>query len=255
MSLPPGAEPFRHDGDATGVLLCHGFTGTPRSMRPWGEYLAGEGLTVDVPLLPGHGTTWQDMVTTTSDDWLAEVESALLRLRARCDRVFTMGLSMGGCLALRLAQLHPDKVGGVVVVNPSLAVENPLLLVAPLLARFVPSTPGITDDIKKPGATEGGYDRVPTAAAATLPRLWRATRRGLAGLTAPVLAYASPEDHVVGPRSLRILTNRAVNTELTVRTLDDSYHVATLDNDADAIFDGSLAFVREQARSGEGTKR
>ncbi|MFC7330364.1 alpha/beta hydrolase [Marinactinospora rubrisoli] len=252
MPFLPGADPFRHDGGPVGVLLCHGFTGSPQSMLPWARHLADAGLTVDLPALPGHGTTWQEMSGTTADDWAAATETAFAALRERCAEVFVMGLSVGGCLALRLAAAHPDAVAGVVVVNPSLALENPLLLVAPVLRRVLPSTRAVAGDIKKPGAFEVGYDRVPTAAAATLPRLWRTTRRDLGRITAPILVYRSPEDHVIGPASLRILTSRAVNAPVTVRSCDDSYHVATLDNDAAAIFDGSLAFVRDNSRSGEG---
>ncbi|MBB6172537.1 carboxylesterase [Nocardiopsis mwathae] len=255
MSLLPGAEPYHRGGGGVGVLLCHGFTGTPQSMRPWAEYLAEAGLTVDLPRLPGHGTTWQDMATTTSGDWLGAVEESLVELDAECDRVFVMGMSMGGCLALRLAGMHPDRVSGVVVVNPSLAVEDWKVLFAPYVQRILPVTPGIASDIKKPGAVEIGYDEIPTAAAGTLPKLWRDTRRGLPSITAPILAYRSPEDHVIGPRSLRILTSEAVNARLTVHSLDDSYHVATLDNDADTVFAGSLAFVREHCGSGEGMDR
>src|SRR6202034_3106811 len=104
MSVLPGAEPFEHDGGRVGVLLCHGFTGSPQSLRPWAQFLAEAGLTVSVPLLPGHGTSWQEMNRTTSDDWLATAGQALAELRAQCDEVFLMGLSMGGCLALRLAE-------------------------------------------------------------------------------------------------------------------------------------------------------
>ncbi|RNL86374.1 alpha/beta hydrolase [Halostreptopolyspora alba] len=254
MPVLAGAEPFSHRGDGTGALLCHGFTGSPQSMRPWAEHLAAAGLTVELPRLPGHGTSWRDMSTTTSDDWFAEVEAALLRLHRDCDDVFVMGLSLGGCLALRLASVHPDRVAGVVLVNPSLVMENPLLPLAPLLRWVLPTTRGLASDIKKPGVHEVGYDRVPTAAAATLPRLWRATRRGLPGVDVPLLVYRSAEDHVIGPRSLRMLDSK-VATTVTVRTLRHSYHVATLDHDSATIFDGSLAFVREHSTSGEGTHR
>ncbi|PSK90572.1 carboxylesterase [Murinocardiopsis flavida] len=245
MTLLPGADPFRHSGGPTGVVLCHGFTGTPQSLRPWAEHLAAAGLTVDLPRLPGHGTTWRDMARTGADDWLRAAEQAFERVRADCDDVFVMGQSMGGCLALRLAELHPAAFRGVVLVNPSLALENKALFFAPLLKRFLPSVKGLADDIKKPGVHEIGYDRVPVAAAATLPKLWTATRRDLGAVTAPILVYRSPQDHVVGPASLRILESGAVNTTVTVRSCDDSYHVATLDYDAAAIFAGSLAFVRE----------
>jgi carboxylesterase len=226
-------------------------------MRPWAEHLAAAGLTVEVPLLPGHGTVWRDMNSTGSDDWYAHVEGTLLDLARRCDEVFVMGLSMGGALSVRLAQRHPGLVRGLVLVNPSLVVEDYRLpLIAPfrrLVARLLPSTPGLSSDVAKDDTSEGGYDRVPVAAAATLPKLWRAVQEGMSGLRAPVLAFRSTEDHVVRPESLRMLARRAVNTTVTIHLLHDSYHVATLDHDAPAIFDGSLAFVREL--SGEGADR
>ncbi len=194
------------------------------------------------------------MNATTGDDWFGAVDEAFSRVRSSCDEVFVMGLSMGGCLALRLAEVHADEVAGVVVVNPSIAVEDRLLHVAHVVKLLLPSVRGVTSDIKKPGAYEVGYDRIPVSAAATLPRLWRTTRRDLPLITAPILAYRSREDHVVGPASLRILTKRAVRSTVTVHELDNSYHVATLDNDAETIFAGSLAFVREHGRSGEGAE-
>jgi len=257
MALLAGAEPFTHQGGSTGALLCHGFTGSPQSLRPWAEFLAGAGLSVSVPLLPGHGTSWQEMNRTTSDDWFATVEQALAELRARCDEVFVMGLSMGGCLALRLAETHGPDVRGLVLVNPSLAPDTKLFLVAPLLKHVIKSMPAIGNDIKKPGRAELSYDRVPAVAAATLPRLWKATARDLPRVTQPVLVYRSTEDHVVGPPSMRVLENGLRPGLLTVRACPDSYHVATMDHDAQAIFTGSLQFVSEygSVHEHDGTRR
>src|ERR1700710_87668 len=113
----PGAEPFEFPGrgetGGTGVLLVHGFTGNPMSMRPWGEHLAGEGFAVRCPLLPGHGTTWQDCNTSTHDQWTTAVGEAFDALAADCDRVFVAGLSMGGTLATRLAGVRPDAGAGL----------------------------------------------------------------------------------------------------------------------------------------------
>jgi carboxylesterase len=245
MGLLPGAEPLAHQGGTTGVLLCHGFTGSPQSLRSWAGFLADAGLTVSVPLLPGHGTSWQEMNRTSSDDWYGAAEEALHALRSQCDEVFVMGLSMGGCLALRLAETHGSGVRGLVLVNPSLAPDTRLFLVAPVLKHLVRSMPAIGSDIKKPGAVELSYDRVPARAAATLPRLWRQTARDLPRITAPVLVYRSSVDHVVGPPSMRVLEAGLPPGLLTVRACPDSYHVATMDNDAQAIFTGSLQFVRE----------
>src|SRR5689334_6828638 len=100
----PGAEPFEAEGGPVGVVLSHGFTGTPQSLRPWAEYLAAAGFTVSLPLLPGHGTRWQDLNATRWTDWYGEIERAFDRLRGRCDQVFAGGLSMGGTLVLRLAE-------------------------------------------------------------------------------------------------------------------------------------------------------
>ena len=247
MGLLPGAEPFSHQGGATGVLLCHGFTGSPQSLRPWADFLAEAGLSVSLPLLPGHGTSWQEMNHTTADDWFAAAEEALAQLRDRCDAVFVMGLSLGACLALRLAETHGAGVRGLVLVNPSLAPDTKLFLVAPVLKHFVRSMPAIGNDIKKPGNAELSYDRVPAVAAASLPRLWKATARDLPRVSRPVLVYRSTEDHVVGPPSMRVLEAGLRPELLTVRACHDSYHVATMDNDAQAIFTGSLQFVREQA--------
>ena len=245
MPIMPGAEAYAHDGGPTGVLLCHGFTGSPQSLRPWAEYLAKAGLAVSLPRLPGHGTTWQEMARTRWEDWFAEIDRTFDELQQRCDEIFVMGLSMGGCLALRLAENRGAAVRGLVLVNPSVTADNKVLFaVAPLLKLLVPSVKGIASDIKNPQANELGYDRTPTKAAATLPGLWRSTQQHLSDLTQPVLVYHSTDDHVVGPASLRLLTSALPPGQVEVRELRDSYHVATLDNDAEAIFAGSLEFVR-----------
>ena len=244
MPVTPGAEAYEHDGGRTGVLLCHGFTGSPYSLRPWGEYLAAAGYTVSLPRLPGHGTTWQEMARTRWEDWYAEVDRAFDLLQARTDEIFVMGLSMGGCLALRLAELRGAAVRGLVLVNPSVTADTKLFALAPVLKLVVPSLKGIGSDIKKEGVEENSYDRTPVKAAATLPGLWRITQQHLGEITQPVLVYRSTTDHVVGPASLRVLQAALPPAQLEIRELGNSYHVATLDNDAEAIFAGSLEFVR-----------
>ncbi|HEX9064490.1 MAG TPA: alpha/beta fold hydrolase [Streptosporangiaceae bacterium] len=251
MSVLPGAEPFQQAGGPTAVLLCHGFTGCPQSLRPWAEHLAAAGLTVSLPRLPGHGTTWQEMARTRWEDWYAEVDRAFADLRSEADEIFVMGLSMGACLALRLAELHGQAVSGLVLVNPSVTADTKLFLLAPALKLVVPSLKGVGSDIKKPGVTELAYDRTPVKAAATLPGLWKVTQAGLGQVSAPVLVYKSAEDHVVGPASLAVLRDRLPAGVLEVRECQNSYHVATLDNDAESIFAGSLDFVRSHSHAGK----
>ncbi len=245
----PGAEPFHHDGGPVGALLCHGFTGTPQSLRPWGEALAAAGLTVALPRLPGHGTTFAEANLTHWEDWYAELDRALTLLRERCDEVFVMGLSMGGTLAIRLAEEHGSDIAGLVLVNPSLLTKRLDRFVLPLGRWLLPSIPGIASDIKKPGMTELAYDRVPVKAAYQLSRLWVTTRADLAKVTQPILVFRSAEDHVVEPDSCVMLLSKVSSTDVREVVLEDSYHVATLDNDAATIEAGSLEFVRRLART------
>ena len=253
--VAPDTGPFRHAGGAhanVGVLLCHGFTGTPQSLRPWAQSLVEAGFRVSLPLLPGHGTQWKDLQATGWPDWLGALQGALRELRAECDRVFVMGLSMGGALALRLAELDalsPEGPGidGVVLVNPSVKRNRPVEALIPLASYLVASTPGIASDIKLGSVKEDGYDRVPMKAARSLSQLWKIVQGDLGRVTQPVLLFRSPQDHVVHPSSSALVLARIASKDVEEVLLPDSYHVATLDNDADRIFQGSVAFVRRLA--------
>ncbi len=245
MPVMPHAEPFSAPGGPIGVLLLHGFTSTPASMRPWADYLAAEGFAVELPRLPGHGTTWQQLNKTRWTDWYAEAARGLDVLRDSCDEVTVAGLSMGGGLALRLAEDRPDDVDGLIVVNPSVATADRRLLATPLLKRIRGSVAGIKSDIKKPGVEESGYDRVPLHALDSLRGLWKATREDLPKITAPLLLFRSVEDHVVQARSAQLIVQRVSSRDVSERVLDNSFHVAVLDNDAPQIFSESVEFIRK----------
>lgn len=241
----PGAEPFTAEGGRTGVLLSHGFTGSPASMTPWAKHLAGLGFAVSVPLLPGHGTTWQDMNRTRWTDWYGTLDTALTELRATCDRVVVAGLSMGGCLALRLAEQRPADVDALVLVNPAVNVKRLDIKLVPVLQWIVPSMPGIGNDIKKPGQDEVGYDRTPLKALASQVTMWKDVRAGLPTVTQPLLMFRSADDHVVDETSASIILDGVSSDVAELVTLTDSFHVATLDNDAPLIFDRTAAFIAE----------
>lgn len=248
-AVKPGAEPFHHDGGRIGVLLSHGFTGSPASMTPWGRQLADAGHSVSVPRLPGHGTTWQEMNTTTWRDWYGEVDTALSDLRSRCDWVAVCGLSMGGALALRLAEQRPADVGALVLVNPAIALKRFDLKLVPLLSRVLPSMPGVGNDIKKPGQDEVCYDRVPLKAMASQLQMWRDVRENLDRVTAPLLVFRSGEDHVVDELTAGLVMEGVSSADRELVDLTDSYHVATLDHDAPVIMERSAQFIADHART------
>ncbi|MDJ0318188.1 alpha/beta hydrolase [Arthrobacter antibioticus] len=240
------AQSFRSPGHGDyskiGVAVCHGFTGSPISMRGWSEYLADTGFAVNMPLLAGHGTSWQELAKTPWQHWYRDFEAAYLELAARCDTVFVAGLSMGGALALRVAALHP--VAGVAVVNPGLTFNDNRAKYSGLLKYVLKSVPAIGDDMKLQGVSEGAYTRTPVAAVHQLSQLFQNTIELLPRVTAPTLVFRSTVDNVVPDSSLELLKQKVSSTDVKVIPLENSYHVATMDNDAPLIFSQSADFFR-----------
>ena len=246
------AKPEHTGGRRIGVLVQHGFTGNPASMRPWAQYLAARGYAVEMPLLPGHGTRWQDLNKVTWADWVATVEGALDKLSAENDAVVAVGLSMGGALCLRLAADHGDELAGIVIVNAAVDTLRKDVKLLPLLKHAVPAMPGIANDIKKPGADEHGYPMTPLRAAASMFAGYAELRRDLPRITIPVLFFRSAEDHVVDIASSRAINAGLSSKDFEERVLEDSFHVATLDNDAPRIFAESAQFIERVTGPGQG---
>ncbi len=228
MPLMPGAESYAADGGPIGVVLSHGFTGNPSSLRPWAEHVAAAGYAVRLPRLPGHGTSWQEMNTTRWTDWYAEVDRAYRELADRCEQVFGFGLSMGATLVTRLAEEHGTGISGLVLVNPSYGTPRLDAKFARFVAPILTSQSGIGSDIKKPGVAESSYDRTPIRAFVSLKQLWKVVLADLPRVTAPILMFRSRVDHVVEPMSGRLLQTRATSTSVREIMLENSYHVATL---------------------------
>ncbi len=241
----PEAHTLRVGEGSIGVLLCHGFTGSVASVAPWAHAIAQRcDARVVAPRLSGHGTSWQDLATTGWTDWYADVETARRELAATCDTIFVGGLSMGGALALKVAEDH--EVAGVLLVNPAVASKNRLLPLTGMLRHVIKSQPGIASDIRKEGVEELGYDRISVAAAWSMTKLWSEVRSNLSRVSAPIITFRSDVDHVVDDSSHEALV-RAIPTTQVV-PLHDSYHVATLDNDAELIFERSAQFIRERGQ-------
>jgi carboxylesterase len=167
--------------------------------------------------------------------------------------VFVGGLSMGGTLTLRLAEEFGDRIAGIVLVNPSVTRLKWDTRLLPVLGRVVPSVPAIANDIKKPGETELAYPRTPVRAAASLAKLWALVRADLAKVTQPVLLLHSSVDHVVEPVNSRLVLDGVSSTDVTEVVLENSYHVATQDNDAEVIFTRSVEFAKAHAGQAEET--
>lgn len=248
-SILPGAEPYSTTGDTRGALVLHGFTGNPQSMRGLALAFADAGFTVEMPLLPGHGTEVADMVPTRWDDWSAAAEKAYVDLAARCDGVVAVGLSMGGSLSVWLAERHPE-IAAIVLVNPLVSSPTDLIpLVDEMVEGGMEVMPGIGSDIALEGSVESAYAEVPLRAAQSLFGAAAEIEASLETVTCPVLLFSSTQDHVVAPANSDLLAAR-VKGPVERIVLDRSFHVATLDFDKEEIEARAVEFASGVLASG-----
>ena len=255
MEFSDLARPWRsgaHPSASGAVLLIHGFTGSPQSLRAWGEDLHSHGFEVSLPLLPGHGSTWQEMSRTQWNQWYRAVRKAADELLDHHATISVGALSMGGTLALHLLAdpALDGRISAATLVNPALSLPW-YAPAAALLAPIVRSVPGVASDIAAPGVIEEAYERTPLASVGQLAALQRRVRRELGQIRTPLLIATSPQDGVVDPRDSAVIA-AAMAGHVERMRLPRSRHVATLDYDAPAIFGRSAAFFREHARTADG---
>lgn len=244
IAVMPGAEPFYAENGNIGILVSHGFTGNPQSMRYMAEAFAKAGFTVALPRLRGHGTTPADMANSTASEWIADLEQATAWLQARCTMLFVTGLSMGGTLTLYMAGQHPGLFKGIIPINAIIATHNPDLAALAYAADAPAELAGIGSDIKASGISESAYAVTPVPAFKELFALMKVTEEMLPRITCPTLIFVSREDHVVPPINAEAIIQKISSAEKQLVWLENSYHVATLDNDKDIIVQKSIDFIK-----------
>ena len=241
-TIMPGAEPYFHEGGAQGVLVLHGFTGNPSSVRSLAERFAKAGYTVLLPRLPGHGTSIEDMMTTTWEDWSGAALAAYDELASMCAHVVVAGLSMGGGLAAMVAQQR--RVVGAVLINPLVTAPGPEMDegLRQLLEAGVETVDSIGSDVKKEGVAESSYAATPLGCVVSLFTGIKDVEANLNKIDAPCLVLSSREDHVVtSDNGDALMQNVAGPIERL--WLEDSFHVATIDNEQDLVESSALAFA------------
>lgn len=226
-----------------GVLLIHGFLGTPLSLKPQIEALKEKGYHVKAPLLPGHGADWRDLKNTNYWDWIGKVETTLYELMKVTDNVFVGGLSMGGTLSLHMAENHPDRIKGIFPINPAIRLDNPLVKFIWLLKYIVPSIKAPPTDTRDRSVKEINYNRMPTQTVYELYKLLRLTDKHLDKVKCPVMLLASFEDHIVPIEQKRYIFDSISSSEKEFIILKDSYHTATLDLDKNRINKLIIEFI------------
>jgi len=247
--LLAGAEPFvLPGGSGVGVVLVHGFTGSPFEVRSIGDALAATDIGSEGVLLSGHGTHPDDMVGVPYTDWIADLDAAVDRVLGRYQRVVIVGLSMGGTLTLNLGarRAHDRRVAGLVSIGAPLVLDDWRLGVAGPLSRVIKWQAWGRPDIKDKTQWDGhvSYRRLRTRTIPQLLGLMRDTTKRLPQVCQPLRIIQSREDHVVPPRNADLIRQGVSSRDVAVIMLDNCYHVSTLDFDAAVLNAAIVRFVQ-----------
>lgn len=247
MAIMPGAEPFLLPGGEHGVLLLHGFTGSPSEMRPAGEFLNRLGYTVLGPRLAGHGTSPADMAKTGWPHWYGDAVNGYHLLGGLCRTIDVAGLSMGGILAMKLASEYA--VGKIAVINAPIFLMDkrlPLLPVFRLLRAF--------EDKGAPSVPSVSYRVMPLNSLASLLALIRKVKPLLPAIFNPTLIIQSAKDPTVRPDSASYIYQHLGTDDKRLIWLERSGHIATLDSEHLKVFQHIGEFFATPATS-EGDKK
>ena len=226
-----------------GIVLVHGFTGSPAAMRPWAEYLNARGYSVRVPLLPGHGTKPADLNEVAWPAWPAKVTAEITELDKYCSQIFVAGLSMGGGTTLHVAAELGEKLSGIILVNPMIHVRGISPTLAFVISRLVKFGKSVGNDIKRKGVTEYSYDKMPYRGIHQLLTMLKLTRAALPSVKVPMQLFHSVDDHTLPVSNTEIIMREVGSANKSRIELLNSYHVATIDHDSELIFANSLTFI------------
>ncbi len=236
-------ETFFRQGNETGILLVHGFTATTAEVRLLGDFLHARGYTISAPLLPGHGTSPDEMNKCKWQDWTNTVERAYADLASKCKRVFIGGESMGAVLSLFTASNHPEIVG-VLLFAPAIQVAAPSSI---LLARLLsPFQSYVKKPVRAPTAVDPrwkGYAVNPLRAVVQLSKLQSETRKRLLKITQSVFIVQGRLDQTIDPRSGQIILDEISSTQKELYWFERSTHCVLLDQEWDQIAERTASFI------------
>jgi carboxylesterase len=246
LHVIPGAEEFYFRGGRIGCLLIHGFAGSPSEMLLLGEYLADRGYTVLGVRLEGHGTSPEDMVCTDRQQWYQSVVQGFQKIRQDCEQVFTIGLSMGGILALYLASEHTTD--GVVVLSAPIFLNNYKLPFLPIYRLFRTYEPRPRKALPVDSKYNIAYEKVPLRCVTSLLELINMTKERLCKIKSPVLIVQSKVEHTVKPESAEYIYKNLTGVEdKDLLWLHGSGHVVTLDKQRNVVCEAVEEFLHKHS--------
>ena len=230
-----------------GVLLVHGFTGSPGEMRPLGEYLTDKGITVKGILLPGHCTSPEDLATKKWQDWVSAVEEGYKSLQQDgIHKIFVCGLSLGGALTLYFGETHDD-VAGLIPLSAPVKLTDKRLIFLPILKHIIKYMPKDKSSKKENELYElphFSYDVFPLSALGEVVKLVKIVYNNLEKITAPTLIIQSKADEVVPAFNGDLIHKRIRSQIKRLVMLEKSHHVITLDVERDTVYKEVELFVK-----------
>ncbi len=245
MSDTPQRAAIELSGSKIGILLLHGFLGSPASIAPWAHGLHDAGFTISAPCLAGHHESWHGLNQSSWEDWYDSAEKSFLELKKKCDVVFVAGFSMGGALALRLSQIRGSEIAGTILLNASIYDDRHIFKVLPVISRFIPSLPGGPTDVAKPNPPKHVFNRIPLRALNSLRQLWRVTEENLYLVDLPLMVAYSVEDHTVHPTNSETIIDNVYSADIREVIFENSFHNVALDYDAELLVEESVIFIHD----------
>jgi carboxylesterase len=245
--IMPGAEPFFYKAGEQGCLLIHGISGTPQVFRAMGEKLAADGISALGVRLKGHGTLVEEMHSCRYEDWVQSGQEALFELEKHCSRIFCVGLSMGGVIALRLAKLFPQQVKGVVTICSPYKLRELKYKAIPLAKYMLKKIATGPKSINDPSAVEINYPYHSLPAVHQLIKLTAVVRADLPQIRQPALIFGARADWVVDRRDPGLIYEQIGSDKKDLVWLERSQHVAPLDYDKEIILEKLVSFIRSNS--------
>lgn len=232
----PGDD-FYWEGNSTGILLIHGFTATTAEVRPMAEKLHQAGYTTAGPLLPGHGTHPDDLNRATWGMWVEKIKQSYETLSRRCTRVFIVGESMGGVLALELGRQHPE-ITGLFLFAPAIKVSGTWQ--ARILWPFIKY---LKKSNKKDDLPWKGYNVYPVKAAAELNKLQKHVQRRLTSITTPAVVFTGKYDQTIAPDTADFLMENIGSAVKHHLHMQQSGHCIILDRELAQVVNHVIEFI------------
>ena len=239
-----GAESFLLKGGSKGVLLIHGFTGSPAEMLLLGKFLNRAGYTVFGVRLAGHGTNELNLMRTTNEDWFNSVLDGYQILSCLCERIFVVGHSMGALLTLKLS--HVRKVDKIITLAAPMFIDESLNL-KDLPPRnecrnfcFIKPRRMLKN---VPPAVNKVYRKMPYVCIHELVHLMEEVKFLLPKITAPILIMHGEDDHTATPYSAIFMYEKVSSINKQKIFVPNCGHLLPLNDSRYFVFVEVLKFL------------